>query len=135
MKRIEIFGLILCLCFLAWNVVSQGTKSTNAEENKSTKWVKVAEGVYVQQLWTGDEWPQVIVLKLSNHAYEEFKKNPAKFVNSYPKKFFPVMVKDPSLAGVSLTAAQEPDGDWYVIFPHGRPSSSYYAAVPEPPEK
>ena len=135
MKRIAIFGLVLCTCLLVWNVFSQEMKPSKSEENKPTKWVKVAEGVSVQKLWSDDEWPQVIVLRLSNHAYQEFIKNPARFINSYPKEFFPVMVKDPSLAGVSLTAPQEPDGYWYVLFPHGRPSSSYYAAVPEPPEK
>jgi hypothetical protein len=134
MKRIAILGL-MCICFLLGITFSRAIKPANAEGNKTTKWMKAAEGVYFQQLWNDDEWPQVIVLKFSNHAYEEFRTSPAKFINSYPKKFFPVSVNEPSPAAVTLMAPQEPDGYWYVIVSHGRPSTSYYAAIPEPPEK
>jgi len=134
MKRIAILGL-MCICFLLGIVFSRGMKPANAEGNKTTKWMKAAEGVYFQQLWNDDEWPQVTVLRLSTEAYEDFRKNPAKFINSYTKKLFPVLVREPSPAGVSLIAPQEPGGYWYVIVNHGHPSTFYYAAVPEPPEK
>lgn len=134
MKRIAILGLVMCFFLLLGNIFARGMKLTSDQGDKSTKWVKVREGVYFQQLWSDDEWPQVTVLKLSNDAYEEFRKSPAKFINNYTGKFFPTMVNDPSAAGVSLTAPQEPGGSWFVIVPHGHPSKTYFAAVPEPPE-
>jgi hypothetical protein len=134
MKRIAISGLAVCLFLLLGTIVAREMKLTNDQGEKPTKWIQVRDGVFYQQLWSDDEWPQVTVLKLSIDAYEEFRKNPAKFVNTYPGKFFPKMVKDPSAAGVSLTAPQEQNGYWFIIIPHGHPSTMYFGAVPEPVE-
>jgi hypothetical protein len=135
MKRIAIFGLVVCLFLLLGNIFARGVKLIRDQGGKSTKWMQVQgkQGVYFQQLWSDDEWPQVAVLKLSDDAYEEFRKNPAKFINV--NHIFPDMVQDPAGPGVSLTAPKEPGGFWFVLVSHGHPSKTYSAAVPEPLEK
>jgi hypothetical protein len=132
MKRIAIFGSVVCLLLLLDNIFARGVKLTRDQEIKSTKWVQGKQGVYFQQLWSDNEWPQVAVLKLSDDAYEEFRKHPADFINA--NHIFPQKVNDPSGPGVSLTAPKEPGGFWFVIVPHGHPSRTYSAAVPEPLE-
>jgi hypothetical protein len=134
MKRITIFGLVVCFFLLPGNSFAPGMKLARDRGEKSTKWVKAEDGVSYQQLWSDDEWPQVTVLKLSNDAYEKFRKQPAKFINTYKGKFFPSAVQDPSAAGVTLSAPQEPNGSWLILINHGRPSGTYFGAVPEPPE-
>ena len=134
MKRIAIFSLVICSFLLLGNIFARGMKLTSDQGSKSTKWVQgQEEGVSYQRLWSDDEWPQVSVLKLSDDAYEEFRKNPAKFINN--NKIFPAPVNDPAGPGVLLTAPKEPGGYWYVLTPHGHPSTMYSAVVPEPPEK
>jgi hypothetical protein len=134
MKRMAIFGLAVCSFLLLGTIVARETKLTSDQGDKSGKWVDLGKGVSYQRLSSDGEWPEVTVLRLSNDAYEEFRKNPAKFINNYTGKFFPKMVNDPSPAGVALAAPQEPNGFWFIIVPHGHPSTIYFGAVPEPVE-
>jgi hypothetical protein len=131
MKRIAIFGLVLCFFLLLGNVFAREKKLAPAQEKESTKWDLITKGVFVQRLWSKDEWPEVAVLKLSDDAYKEFREDSAKFINT--SKIFPAQVK-PSGICVSLTAPQEPGGVWFVLIGHGRPSREYCAAIPEPEE-
>jgi hypothetical protein len=132
MKRIAMFCLSVCFFLIVGSIFAREINLASHQGDKSSKWVKVKDGVYFQQLWSDDEWPQVVVLKLSNDAYEDFRRSPAKFINA--NKFFPKLVIDPSAAGVSLTAPQESGGSWFVMISHGHSSRSYFGAVPEPPE-
>jgi hypothetical protein len=134
MKRIAIFGLAICFFLLLGTFVASEVKLTSDQGDKSGKWADLGKGVSYQRLSSEGEWPEVTVLRLSNTAYEEFRKNPAKFVNNYTGKFFPKLVNEPSAAGVALAAPQEPNGFWYILLPHGHPSTMYFAAVPEPVE-
>ena len=132
MKRIAIPASLIFSLMLLGVVLTRGMRPTMTQQGKSTKWVKSEDGVYYQLLSSGDEWPQTTVLKLSKEAYEDFSKNPAKFINEH--RFFSKPVKDPLPACASLMAPQESGGDWFVIVLHAHPSIGYCAAVPEPPE-
>lgn len=134
MKRIAIFGLAICFFLLLGTIVAREIKLTSDQGDKSSKWVDLGNGVFYQQLSSPGKWPEVIVLRLSIGAYEDFRKNPAKFVNHYKGKFFPEEVNEQSPAGVELAAPQQPDGYWFILIGHGRPSTMYFAAVPEPVE-
>jgi len=134
MKRIAIFGLAICFFLLLGTIVAREIKLTSDRGEKSGKWVDLGKGVSYQQLSSAGEWPEVTVLRLSTGAYEDFRKNPAQFVNHYKGKFFPEKVNEPSAPGVELAAPQQPDGYWFILLPHGHPSTMYFAAVPEPKE-
>jgi len=135
MKRKAIFGLTGCFFLLLGTIVAREINSSSDQTDKAGKWMALAEGVSYQRLSSDEEWPEVVVLRLSNDAYENFRKNPAKFVNNYSGKLFSKRVNDPSPAGVTLQAPQEPNGHWFIIMNHGHPSRTYFAAVPEPEEK
>jgi hypothetical protein len=132
MKRMAVYFLLVCFLLILGSIFARGMKPASDQGDRSSKWMKVKDGVYFQQLWSADEWPQVAVLKLSNDAYEDFRRSPAKFVNA--NKLFPNLVVDPSAAGVSLTAPQESGGSWFVTICHAHSSRSYSGAIPEPPE-
>jgi hypothetical protein len=135
MKRKAIFGLAVCFFLLLGSIAAREMKLTRDQADKSGKWVGLEKGVSYQGLSSKGEWPEVAVLRLSNDAYEEFRKNPATFVNKYTGKVFSKAVVDPSAAGVTLSAPQEPTGYWFIMMLHGHPSKTYFAAVPEPVEK
>jgi hypothetical protein len=132
MKRMAIFSLVTFFWLLHGNVFAQQKLSPDDPGKGSTKWEMIKDGVWVQRLWSKDEWPQIAILKLSDDAYREFREDPAKFINS--NKIFPVPVQQPAGPGASLSARKEPGGVWLVMLPHGRPSTMYWAAAPEPPE-
>jgi hypothetical protein len=135
MKRKAILGLAVCFFSLLGTITAREMKLISDQRDKGGKWVELRNGVSYQRLSSEAEWPEVAVLKLSNDAYEEFRKNPAAFVNKHTGKIFSKAVIDPSAAGVTLSAPQEPDGSWFILMDHGHPSRTYFAAVPEPVEK
>jgi len=49
------------------------------------EWQKLSPGVRALRLWTmtAPQYPQIVVLKLSNDEYVNFKKDPSAFVNSH----------------------------------------------------
>jgi hypothetical protein len=134
MKRKSIFGLAVCFFLLLGTIAAQEMNSRNDRTDKSGKWVALGAGVSYQRLSSDGEWPEVAVLRLSNDAYEKFRESPAKFINNYKGRVFSKTVNDPSPAGVTLEAPQEPNGYWFVILSHGHPSISYFGAIPEPVE-
>jgi hypothetical protein len=131
-KRLTIPSLVVCFLLLQGNAFAQQDKSSVEQGTTSTKWEKIKDGVWVQRLWSKNEWPQVAVLKLSDAEYKEFREDTAKFVNFH--KVFPVKVNEPAGPGVSLSAPRDPSGYWLVLIGHGAGSVMYTAAVPEPPE-
>lgn len=133
MKRMAFFCLVICFLLLQGGAVAQHKESPSVREQESTKWEPVKDGIWVQRLWSKDEWPQIAVLKLSADAFKEFGKDPAKLIND--NHIFPAQVQHPAGPGVSLTADKEPGGVWVVTVVHGRPSRAYYSSVPEPPKK
>ena len=135
MKRKAILGLAVCFFLLLGTMAAREMKLTREVANQSGKWVGLGAGVSYQGLSSEREWPEVAVLRLSNDAYEEFRKSPAAFVNKYTGKVFSKAVVNPSEAGVTLSAPQEPNGYWFIMMLHGHPSKTYFAAVPEPVEK
>jgi hypothetical protein len=131
MKPITTIGLVACVLLIG-TVLARETKLAHADENQSANWKQLGPGTSVQRLWSKDEWPQVAVLKISNDMYQKFTRNAADFINTH--KIFPVSVQDPTGPNVSAKAPQESGGVWLVILVHGRTSTCYSAAVPEPPE-
>jgi hypothetical protein len=131
MKPITTIGLVVCVLLMG-AVLKRDTKLAHADETASKNWKQLGPGISVQRLWGKDEWPQVAVLKVSNDMYQNFTRNAADFINT--NKIFPVSVQDPTGANVSAKAPQESGGVWLVILVHGRTSTCYSAAVPEPPE-
>jgi hypothetical protein len=132
MKPITVVGLVVCVLLIG-TVLTRETKLAHADERESTEWKQLRPGISVQRLWGKDEWPQVAVLKVSNDMYQKFTRNPADFINT--NKIFPVSVQDPTGANVSAKAPQESGGVWLVVLVHGKTSTCYSAAVPEPPEQ
>jgi hypothetical protein len=141
MKWIAAFALALCLLFLLPKTTfAQNADAPNPpakekqkeEKPPATKWTVLRDGVSLQRLWIGREYPEIAVLKLSDDKRNEFLDAPAKFINGF--SIFPKPVRDPAGPCVSLTAIREPQGPWIVIVTHSRPSAMYCAIVPEPPE-
>jgi hypothetical protein len=101
------------------------------DQDSQNHWVDKGGGSWFQLVSSKDELAEVGVLKLTNDAYGTFRNNPAKFMNEH--NLFSKPVNDPSPAGVSLTAPQDPAGFFYVVIAHGHMSNTYSAAVPTPP--
>lgn len=83
MKRI--IGPALLVCFLLLPVQERGVASQEQQRRAGSepKWMELQPGVHVVKIWDtiGPQWPQVVLLKLTQTEYEHFLKTPEKYVN------------------------------------------------------
>ena len=84
MKRTIYTAAILFLFLLVPKGPSPGL---NGEEKDQLQpeWKTPREGVKILKLWEsniGPKWPQIVILKLNQHEYEQFLKNPKDFFNN-----------------------------------------------------
>lgn len=75
--------LLLCLLFLPPNRPKAAHQARQGEQQPQVPWQPVRAGVRVLKIWeiTDLQWPRIVILRLSVAEYENFLKDPIRFLN------------------------------------------------------